>query len=270
MRSALLTDNGFSHVRFFEDGTAIYEETKKPVRAAFGKLNIWYKDCYHQLGIRRLLGQYFFAPWHNGVKHRNLSFLGFDDYWITVDGRVFARSTMTYIKPGETRDGYYTVAMTNRNRDRYVMRIHRLVAYAFIPNPENKDTVNHIDGNKKNNTVENLEWTWMWENKDHARRELHNGPSDKLIRNVCKLLEERKLGQTAIARKAGCGRWLVKDIQYGSHYRISKEYNIPRYEKPRRMPVEITKGTIGNHAQCLRKHPVLMDLENNELGSTTK
>ena len=62
----------------------------------------------------------------------------------------------------------YTVVGLNKYNKYKIKKIHRLVAEAFIPNPENKSDVNHIDGNKSNNIVSNLEWATRSENMQHA------------------------------------------------------------------------------------------------------
>lgn len=63
---------------------------------------------------------------------------------------------------------------------RYTRQVHRLVAAQFIPNPKNKATVNHIDGNPKNNNVENLEWATQSEQMIHARNVLGIAPANKI------------------------------------------------------------------------------------------
>jgi len=63
--------------------------------------------------------------------------------------------------------GYHTATLTHKYQNKIAI-IHRLVALAFIPNPENKRTVNHKDGNKLNNHVDNLEWATYKENNNHA------------------------------------------------------------------------------------------------------
>ena len=74
--------------------------------------------------------------------------------------------------------GYCVTTLSLNNKSKTV-RIHRLVALAFIPNPEDKPEVNHKDGVKHNNYVENLEWVTTSENAKHIHEnELHGG--DKL------------------------------------------------------------------------------------------
>ena len=64
-------------------------------------------------------------------------------------------------------NGYLIVNLCKNNKSKNYL-LHRLVAETFIPNPENKPDINHIDGNKKNNCVNNLEWCTKSENMQHA------------------------------------------------------------------------------------------------------
>lgn len=75
------------------------------------------------------------------------------------------------IKPSVIKSGYcYIHLYKNGRQTRKAIALHRLVATAFIPNPYQKQTVNHIDGNKKNNKVKNLEWSTKSENTRHGFR----------------------------------------------------------------------------------------------------
>jgi|GEM_PF-682559 len=70
-------------------------------------------------------------------------------------------------KTGSDLDGYEIVPLVNEKGTK-TFSVHRLVAQAFLPNPENKETVNHIDGDKTNNSVTNLEWATRGEQMSHA------------------------------------------------------------------------------------------------------
>ena len=92
----------------------------------------------------------------------------YEDYQISTFGRVksFKRGAQKILKPMIGR-GYLRIALT-RNGKTKIFSVHRLVTLAFIPNPQNKPQINHIDGCKLNNFVDNLEWMTASENTKHA------------------------------------------------------------------------------------------------------
>ena len=72
-----------------------------------------------------------------------------------------------FLKKNKDRKGYLHVTLFKKCKS-FNTGVHRLVAEAFIPNPKNKPQVNHIDGNKENNCVNNLEWVTNEENMQHS------------------------------------------------------------------------------------------------------
>lgn len=89
--------------------------------------------------------------------------LTIDDYEITRDGQIINKHTGHILKPQPNGKGYLRVSIGKK-----LQFVHRLVAEKYIPNPEGKEQVNHKDGNKLNNSADNLEWVTNQENRTHA------------------------------------------------------------------------------------------------------
>lgn len=94
---------------------------------------------------------------------------GFSSYLICNNGEVYNKRSKYRKCPTSNRHGKGYLYVDLYERNKYTRQyIHRLVAEAFIPNPENKPYVNHIDGDPHNNSAENLEWCTPLENVEHA------------------------------------------------------------------------------------------------------
>ena len=87
----------------------------------------------------------------------------YEDYLIYNDGLVFSKKRNIFMKTNLTRDGYEIVQISNKNGV-MAKTIHRLVAIHYLPNPQNKPTVDHINRIKTDNRVENLRWATSSEN----------------------------------------------------------------------------------------------------------
>ena len=93
----------------------------------------------------------------------NMKTLSLSDYTITKNGEIINNRNGKKVKPQPNGKGYLRVSIGGK-----LQFVHRLVAEKYIPNPENKPYVNHKDGVRYHNNVENLEWVTPSENTKHA------------------------------------------------------------------------------------------------------
>lgn len=101
---------------------------------------------------------------------RSKQIAGYENYLIFSDGRVQNIKTRRFLKHISDKNNYKLVNLykNNQMKKKY---IHRLLAQAFISNPENKSQINHINNNPADNQLENLEWSTQLENIQHAAKQ---------------------------------------------------------------------------------------------------
>ena len=130
------------------------------------------------------------------------------NYSISSLGKVKNDKTNYVLKSAITA-GYYTVRLSLGNNKGKHFRIHRLVAEAFIPNPNNYNEVNHINEDKTNNSVENLEWVAHKSNISHATCQQRKGETNT-ARNgrpiLCVETNQIYASATVIEKELGYGK----------------------------------------------------------------
>ena len=97
--------------------------------------------------------------------------VGYENYFkVSNKGNIFSKRSNKVLKLCTHKSGYvlFTTRLEGRNGKSLCFKVHRLVAVAFINNPENKPIINHIDSNRSNNNVTNLEWCTYKENVSHC------------------------------------------------------------------------------------------------------
>ena len=136
-------------------------------------------------------------------------------YSVTPDGRIFTHKRRSgWITGATDKLGYKRLNATDDSGSRSNLYVHRAVAMAYLPNPDNKPHVNHKDNNPSNNHVGNLEWCTAAENRAHAAKQNRlprlqgdsNGNhkySRELIKKIRALYDSGRYNQSELARKYG-------------------------------------------------------------------
>ena len=157
---------------------------------------------------------------------------GFDNYLCNEQGQIYSLISKKIMKTHNDKDGYQCLRMTVEKGKAVTVKAHRLIAQTFLPNPENKPFVNHKNGNKKDNTISNLEWCTAKENNTHARKTgLMNDYGTNNTRAVCndEMLEEIRAliaegkGNTEIEKITGISNKVISNIRRGRNYKKERE-----------------------------------------------
>ena len=105
---------------------------------------------------------------------------GYPNYLIYEDGKIFSKYKNNFIKPHINSEGYYHKNLY-KNNNRKNHSIHRLIAIHYIPNPENKREVDHINRDRSDNRIENLRWVTHSENMQNKGIRIDNTSGVKYI-----------------------------------------------------------------------------------------
>lgn len=139
---------------------------------------------------------------------------------IPLKGRV--------LKPNPERGGYLQVALYRSGEKPKYLKVHRLVASAFLPNPQSKEQVNHKNGIRNDNRLENLEWCSCSENHRHAFDVLGKQATKywlgkasinrKLTKEQIEQIIQDKRSQETIAKEYGVSQQTISNIKTGKYY----------------------------------------------------
>ena len=171
------------------------------------------------------------------IPHNYVTRYGYK-YYATEDGHIYSEHLGRLISEFTDKDGYKKVRLSNGDGSRKVFSVHRLILETFYPNPDSsKLQVNHIDGDKTNNSISNLEWVTCKENVQHGYRTglYHNiGDNNNADHKLCTsqvleiidLLLAHEMTIQQIANKYQVSKFAIESIKYKKTWKhLTKNIN---------------------------------------------
>lgn len=159
---------------------------------------------------------------------------GFEGYCVTESGEVMNLKTKRTLKFDVNNCGYRRVTLSKDGKTKRFF-VHRLVALHYLPNPAGSEVVNHKDGDKLNNNVDNLEWCSSSRNRLHAfevglcgKGEAHHNSrvSNMHVEQVCKLIQDGLTRGEVLALVPQVSKYTFDDIRRRKTWtHISKDFN---------------------------------------------
>lgn len=149
---------------------------------------------------------------------------GYEDYLISDRGQVYSLKRKKYLKLRKNSNGYYCIDLC-KNGKRKTVVVHRLVAQAFIENPDNKPTVDHISRDRLDNRVENLRWADYHQQAENRNLSEHKYKCQKALGTpiVEKINEEVSIGYLSLGSVPNIGKMtLSKHISKGETHFYAK------------------------------------------------
>ena len=164
---------GFENYLIYVDGRVYSKKSNKFLTARKNKKNskthkvqLWKDGKSKDFAIEKLTGKYY--PPQGGTPIKD-----WESYEIFPDGRVWSKYYYKFMTPNLGKSGYYTLLLRH-NKIKKTLKLHRLLAMTYIPNPDNLPCVDHIDRDKTNNNLDNLRWVSIQDNARNCSLKITN------------------------------------------------------------------------------------------------
>lgn len=247
-----LTKEGVPFLRLYSDGRIVDTRTGSvlPLKkhAVNPAVEFYRRDTGKSvyLCIPKLLRRYFDNELMKVPKEdrRNLAFMCLSNYSVTRDGRIWSHIQESWMNPkAPNSHGYITLHLATDDGCNCNHKLHRVIAKAFVPNPHHYKEVDHIDGNKFNNSADNLEWVSTFENLRRAREKglRPQAVTEEEVHFICEKIIEG-YSDSDIATMVDTYPQIITHIRKGNtHQNISSLYGIEPKRYQRNVPIDYTK-----------------------------